>query len=266
MGTTPAAAESATLIKKENGIATITLNRPAAMNSLNQELLDGFLAALHDVETDHNVRVVVLTGNGRAFCAGGDLFFLVSLTDPVTAREFFERAGLIPTTIMNMAKPVIAMVNGVAAGAGFNFALACDLILCAKSAHFGQSFAKVGLVPDCGGQYLLPRIVGPYKAKELMFLGDLIDTETALSLGLVNRVVPDEQLTEETYKLASRLAKGAPLPLAAIKKVVNLSGHLDLRATLALETDTQTVCLLTADCKEGVLAFKEKREPLFTGR
>jgi 2-(1,2-epoxy-1,2-dihydrophenyl)acetyl-CoA isomerase len=265
-GTIATPTESVTLIKKENSIATITLNRPAAMNSLNQELLEGFLAALHDVESDRDVRVVVLTGSGRAFSAGGDLFFLVSLTDPVKAREFIDQAGLIPTTIMNMAKPVIAMVNGVAAGAGFNFALACDLILCAKSARFGQSFAKVGLVPDCGGQYLLPRIVGPYKAKELMFLGDLIDADTALGLGLVNRVIPDDQLALETYKLANRLAHAAPLPLSAIKRVVNMSGHLDLRATLALETDTQTVCMQTADHKEGVKAFKEKREPVFTGR
>jgi 2-(1,2-epoxy-1,2-dihydrophenyl)acetyl-CoA isomerase len=193
------------------------------------------------------------------------LFFLVSLTNPVTARNFIERAGLVPTAIMNMAKPVIAMVNGVAAGAGFNIALSCDLVMCAKSVRFAQSFAKVGLVPDCGGQYLLPRIVGPYKAKELMFTGDLIDAETALGLGVVNRVIPDDQLEVETYTLAKRLLQSAPLPLAAIKKVINMSGQLDLQATLALETETQTVCMQTADHKEGVLAFKEKRDPVFTG-
>lgn len=257
--------ESAVLVKKDGGIATIILNRPAALNSLNQDLLDGLLAALHEVAEDRTVRVVVITGNGRAFCAGGDLFFLVSLTNPVSARNFIEQGGLIPTTIMNMAKPVIAMVNGVAAGAGFNIALACDLVLCAKSARFGQSFTKVGLVPDCGGQYLLPRIVGPYKAKELMFIGDLIDSETALSLGVVNRVTADDQLEAETYKLAKQLLLSAPLPLAAIKKVINMSGQLDLSATLALETDTQTVCMQTADHREGVAAFKEKRDPAFTG-
>jgi 2-(1,2-epoxy-1,2-dihydrophenyl)acetyl-CoA isomerase len=257
--------QSAVLLKKDGGIATITLNRPTALNSLNEELLDGMLAALRDVAEDHSVRVVVITGNGRAFCAGGDLFFLVSLTNPVTARNFIERAGLVPTAIMNMAKPVIAMVNGVAAGAGFNIALSCDLVMCAKSVRFAQSFAKVGLVPDCGGQYLLPRIVGPYKAKELMFTGDLIDAETALGLGVVNRVIPDDQLEVETYTLAKRLLQSAPLPLAAIKKVINMSGQLDLQATLALETETQTVCMQTADHKEGVLAFKEKRDPVFTG-
>jgi 2-(1,2-epoxy-1,2-dihydrophenyl)acetyl-CoA isomerase len=189
----------------------------------------------------------------------------VKLTNPVTARNFIERAGLVPTAIMNMAKPVIAMVNGVAAGAGFNIALSCDLVMCAKSVRFAQSFAKVGLVPDCGGQYLLPRIVGPYKAKELMFTGDLIDAETALGLGIINRVFPDDQLEVETYKFAQRLLQSAPLPLAAIKKIINMSGQLDLQATLALETETQTVCMQTADHKEGVLAFKEKRDPVFTG-
>jgi len=266
MGTTLTAKESTTLLRKEHGIATITLNRPEAMNSLNQELLDSFLATLRDAEADREIHVVVITGSGRAFCAGGDLFFLISLTDPVAAREFIQQVGMIPTTIMNMAKPVIAMVNGVAAGAGFNIGLACDLVLCANSARFGQSFAKVGLVPDCGGQYLLPRIVGPYKAKELMFTGDLIDAETALNLGVVNRVIPDDQLIQETYKFAKRLVQSAPLPLAAIKKVINMSGQLDLQATLALETDTQTVCMQTADHREGVMAFKEKREPVFTGK
>ncbi len=257
--------QSTVLLKKDGGIATITLNRPAALNSLNEELLDEMLAALRDVAEDHSVRVVVITGNGRAFCAGGDLFSLAKLTNPVTARNFIERAGLVPTAIMNMAKPVIAMVNGVAAGAGFNIALSCDLVMCAKSVRFAQSFAKVGLVPDCGGQYLLPRIVGPYKAKELMFTGDLIDAETALELGVVNRVIADDQLEVETYKFAKRLLQSAPLPLAAIKKIINMSGQIDLQATLALETETQTVCMQTADHKEGVLAFKEKRDPVFTG-
>jgi 2-(1,2-epoxy-1,2-dihydrophenyl)acetyl-CoA isomerase len=260
-----AVTEKTVLIKKENGIATVTLNRPTAMNSINTELRDDLLAALYDAETDHDVRVVVLTGKGRAFCAGGDLFSFANLTSPAQIRMFMQEGGLVPTTLMNMPKPVIAMLNGVAAGAGFNIALACDIIMCAKSVRFGQSFAKVGLVPDCGGQYLLPRIVGPYKAKELMFLGDLIDADTALALGLVNRVLPDDQLEQETYKLANRLVHSAPLPLAAIKKAINMSGQLDLQAMLAIENETQAACLQTADHKEGVLAFKEKRDPVFTG-
>jgi 2-(1,2-epoxy-1,2-dihydrophenyl)acetyl-CoA isomerase len=265
MEVTLAEKEGAVLIRKDRGIATITLNRPKALNSLNEELLEGLLAALRDVAGDRAVRVVIITGNGRAFCAGGDLFFLTGLNDPVIAREFIERAGQIPTTIMNMTKPVIAMVNGVAAGAGFNIALACDLILCAQSGRFAQSFTRVGLVPDCGGHFLLPRIVGPYKAKELMFTGDSIDAETALGLGVVNRVIADDQLEAETNELATRLLESAPLPLAAIKKLINMSGQLDLAATLALETETQTVCMQTADHREGVLAFKEKRDPVFTG-
>jgi 2-(1,2-epoxy-1,2-dihydrophenyl)acetyl-CoA isomerase len=262
-GTTTTEAE--VLVAKENGVATISLNRPAAMNALNQGLVDGLIAVLRDVAGDGAVRAVVLTGKGKAFCAGGDLFYLTSLSNVVAARQFIEQAGGITTALMAMPKPVVAMVNGVAAGAGFNLALACDIVFCASSARFAQSFAKVGLVPDCGGQYLLPRIVGPYKAKELMFTGDLIDAETASRLGIVNHVVPDDQLAAETYKFANRLVKGAPLPLAMIKKTINMSGMIDLATTLEIETESQAVCMQTADHKEGVSAFVEKREPCFSG-
>lgn len=258
--------EKNVLLQKDAGIATITLNRPDAMNSMNKGLVDDLIAALTDVKQDPETRVVVLTGAGKAFCAGGDLFYLASLTEPIVAHRFIGRAGTIISLIRGMEKPVIAKVNGVAAGAGFNIAMACDIVIVAKSVKFAQSFAKVGLVPDCGGFYLLPRVVGMHKAKELMFTADLIDADTALLLGIANQVVDEAELTDKVNKLAIRLASGAPIALAFIKKMVNRSDDLDLESTLAFEEDIQCICMQTADHQEGVKAFKEKRAPAFQGR
>jgi len=254
------------LLTVEQGVATITLNRPEAMNAYNQELVDGLTKSLQVIKSDRSIKAVVITGNGKAFTAGGDLGHLLSLTDPISARGFIASVGQVVTLIMSMEKPVIAMVNGVAAGAGFNMALACDIIFCAKSARFAQSFSKVGLVPDCGGLYLLPRVVGMHKAKELMFTADLIDAETALSLKIVNKVVEDTELKEVTYKFAARLAQSAPIALGLIKTMINRSDNLDLESTLELEANLQTICMQTQDHKEGVAAFKEKRVPVFQGK
>jgi 2-(1,2-epoxy-1,2-dihydrophenyl)acetyl-CoA isomerase len=257
--------ERAVLLEKNANIATITLNRPAAMNSLNDTLVKELTEILGDVQNDTDVRVIVLTGGGKAFCAGGDLFYLVSLQGLAAARKFIADAGRITSLIMNMEKPVIAMVNGVAAGAGFNLAMACDIVFCAKSVKFGQSFAKVGLVPDCGGMYLLPRVIGLHKAKELMFTADLIDADMAQSLGIVNHVVEGDQLKDVVDKFAARMASSAPIALGLMKRVLNRSDNLDLETTLEFEADLQTLCMQTADHQEGVAAFKEKRIPLFKG-
>lgn len=210
--------EKAVLLEKQGSIATIMMNRPKAMNSFNQDFVDDFMAALQEVERDKTIRVVVLTGNGKAFSAGGDLFHIVGLKNPVEARDFIVQAGALVTTMMNMEKPIIAMVNGVAAGAGFNLALACDIVYCSQTARFGQSFINVGLVPDCGGLYLLPRVVGLHKAKELMFTAELINADKALSLGIVNQVFPPEELKDATYQFAQRLADSAPVALGLMKK------------------------------------------------
>lgn len=257
--------EKAVLVEIKSAVATIRMNRPSAMNSLNDTLVNDMTAALTQVQNDPSVRAIVLTGNGKAFCAGGDLFYLTSLQQLTAARNFIAAAGNITSMIMNMEKPVIAMVNGVAAGAGFNLALACDIVFCAKSARFAQSFSKVGLVPDCGGMYLLPRVVGRHKAKELMFTADLIDAETALKLGVVNQVVDDAQLQEVTYQFADRMAASAPMAIALMKRVLNQSDNYDLATTLEFEANMQTLCMQTEDHKEGVAAFKEKRAPIFKG-
>lgn len=260
------AEEQAVLLQVSDGIAHITLNRPQALNSFNEQLVRELAAALTQAAADGAVRAVILTGAGRAFCAGGDLNHLAAIEGTLAARQFIAAVGGIVKQIMELDKPVVAMVNGVAAGAGFNLALACDLVFCGESARFAQSFAKVGLVPDCGGLYLLPRVVGRHKAKELMFTADLIDAATAQEMGIVNRVVPDGELREVTEMFVRGLAEAAPLSLAYIKKMVNRSDSLSLDGMLDYEADLQAICMQTADHREGVAAFKEKRKPIFSGK
>lgn len=254
------------ILEKDKGIATIIMNRTKVLNTLHPDLIKEFLVALKDVREDEKIKVVVLTGAGKAFCAGGDLPYIESIDNAIDGRAYIKMAGNIILGIAKMEKPVIAMVNGVAAGAGFNIALACDIIYCSKSARFAQSFSKVGLVPDCGGSYFLQRAVGSYKAKELMFTGELINSETAYELGFINKVVDDDELKEKTYKFAEKLVKSAPIPLAFIKKSINQSERLTLEDALEVETDKQSFCLQTQDNKEGVKAFKEKRAPHFSGK
>ena len=258
--------EKTVLLSSREGVATITFNRPAAMNAINDRFVQDFTEVLQTIKEDPHVRAVILTGSGRAFCAGGDLGYLEQLNSMADARDFIAAAGRLTATIMNMEKPFIAMVNGVAAGAGFNLALACDLIYCAASARFAQSFARVGLVPDCGGMYLLPRVIGLHKAKELMFTADLIDARQALDWGIVNRVVDDEELPETVAQIAKRLAAAAPLPLGLIKRTLNGTHHLDADTVLCMEADLQALCMQSEDYREGVAAFREKRAARFTGQ
>ena len=256
----------AVLYSVENEIATITLNRPASLNSMNEDLVNELASALQMAEAANSVRVIVLTGNGRAFCAGGDLAHLATLKDAVMAKTFITKVGKLVEKMMSLPKPIIAMVNGVAAGAGFNLALACDILYCAKSARFAQSFVKVGLVPDCGGMYLLPRIVGLHKAKELMFTADMIDSATAEKLGLINKVIEDDALKRETYQFAETLKNSAPIAIQFMKSTLNNFDTLTLQNLLKHEAALQTLCMQTTDYQEGLHAFKEKRPPKFTGK
>jgi 2-(1,2-epoxy-1,2-dihydrophenyl)acetyl-CoA isomerase len=259
-------AEQAVLYKLENAVATVTFNRPDALNSMSWELLNESVAVFRQIEADEKARVVVLTGAGKGFCAGGDLPTILKLSGTIEQHKYISAAGEFVTAIRYCKKPVIAMVNGAAAGAGFNVVLACDIAIASTKARFAQSFANVGLVPDAGGFYSLPRLVGLSKAKELMLTADLIDAAEALRLGLVNKVVEPEQLGEVSYNLAAKLAKGAPLVMALIKNAVNNSLESDWSTMQSLEASIQTMCLATEDNKEGVKAFFEKRPPNFPGK
>ncbi len=257
--------EKTVLYEINDRTAIITLNRPAALNTMNKDLIGELLVALNKAASDNDACCVVLTGAGRAFCAGGDLSFMETLTSKYERKAFIETVGKVPKTILGMTKPVIAMVNGAAAGAGFNLALACDLVFASESAKFAQSFAKVGLIPDCGGLYLLPRLVGSHKAKELMYTAQTLTAKECLALGLVNHVVPDTELTGQVLDFANALARSAPKALSLTKQALN-NAEATLDDILAFEAEQQSMLLGSADYLEGVAAFKEKRSPRFTGK
>lgn len=257
--------EKAVLTEREEGIMIITFNRPASLNSMTQNLLDETAAALAEAEGDHDTRCVIITGAGRAFCAGGDLPYILTFDNAKKSRKYIQDIADIVLAINRMPKPVIAMVNGVAAGAGFSVALSCDMIFCSRSARFSQSFIRIGLIPDGSATYYLPRTIGLHRAKELMFTGDVIDAEKAYEIGLVNRIYDDDRLRNETVAFACRLTKYAPIALGLMKKVLNQSDKLDLHAAIELETGIQLLCLGTEDHREGVAAFLEKRPPVFKG-
>jgi 2-(1,2-epoxy-1,2-dihydrophenyl)acetyl-CoA isomerase len=256
-------------IVEESGITTITLNRPEKLNALVGHMRRDLAEALETAGSDRSVHVVVITGAGRAFCAGGDVTAMAELIEANNADEFSRLLGSarrVVTAIRQMAKPVIASINGPASGAGFNLALACDLRIASTNATFSQSFVKVGLHPDWGGTYFLPRLVTPNKACEMFFLGDTIDVEEAQRLGLVNAVVQPSELETATRQLAERLRNAPSISLAAAKQAVYLSQAAELEEMLRYEMEAQLRCFESEDGREGVRAFLEKRAPKFTGR
>lgn len=256
------------LISEADGILTITLNRPDKLNAFIGHMRRDLADAIEHAGSDRSVRVVVITGAGRAFCAGGDIGFMAELMQRRDAEEFARILGAgrrVITAIREITKPVIASINGPASGAGCNLAFACDLRIAANTATFSQSFAKVGLHPDWGGTYFLPRLVTPNKACEMFFLGESIDAAEAARLGIVNQVVAPEELESATLQLAERLRAAPPIALAAAKHAVYMSEGAELEEMLRYETEAQLRCFDSDDAHEGVRAFIEKREPKFTG-
>ena len=256
------------LTTESEGILTITLNRPEKLNAFIGHMRRDLAEALEHAGSDRNVRVVIITGAGRAFCAGGDIAFMAELMQRRDSEEFARILGAgrrVILAIRQMTKPVIASINGPASGAGFNLALACDLRIASNTATLSQSFAKVGLHPDWGGSYFLPRLVTPNKACEMFFLGDPIDAGEAARLGIVNQVVAPEELEAATMQLAERLRAAPPIALAAAKHAVYMSEAAELEEMLRYETEAQLRCFESDDCHEGIRAFLEKREPKFTG-
>ncbi len=250
-------------------ICTITMNRPEVYNALNDALTYELQDALKNAARDKSVSVVVLTGAGKAFCSGQDLGALkkkyVPGYVPHLGEDLRKRYNPVASRLREMDKPVIAAVNGVAAGAGLSFALACDIRIASERASFIEVFINVGLVPDSGSTWTLPRLVGLGKAMELCFTGDKVDAAEALRIGLVNRVVPADDLMTETYALAGRIAALPARGIALTKRLLNQSFDNDLAAQLEAEAFAQETAALTEDHYEGVVAFIEKRTPEFKG-
>lgn len=257
---------SSILIKIENKIAYIALNRPEVFNSFNREMALLMQKTLTDCEKDSNVRAIVLSGNGKAFCAGQDL---KEVTDPELNPGFRkileEHYNPIIQKIRTIEKPIIGAVNGVAAGAGANIALACDIVVSSEHASFIQAFSKIGLIPDSAGTFFLPRLIGFQKASALMMLGDKVSAQEALDLGMIYKVFPAETFEEEVNKLAITLANMPTKALGLTKRLLNQSMSNNLNEQLALESDLQIEASSSNDYKEGVTAFVEKRKPEFKG-
>ncbi|MSP50532.1 MAG: 2-(1,2-epoxy-1,2-dihydrophenyl)acetyl-CoA isomerase [Alphaproteobacteria bacterium] len=257
------------LYQAEAGVATLTLNRPESLNALTGAMHGELRAALARAAGDPEVRCLVLTGAGRGFCSGADL----TDSSVIAAGGVPDLAKTLETTynpliraLRDLPKPIVAAVNGVAAGAGANIALSCDLVLAARSALFIQAFCKIGLIPDAGGTWLLPRHVGRARAAGLALLGDKLPAEQAEAWGLIWKVVDDDKLADEAAKLAGHLATQPTTALGLIKKALAGAETNTLDAQLDLERDLQTIAGRTDDFREGVAAFREKRPTRFTGR
>jgi 2-(1,2-epoxy-1,2-dihydrophenyl)acetyl-CoA isomerase len=254
------------LFKKEGPIATITFNDPEKLNPMGIKMAENIRSALEECGRDKEVRAIILTGAGRAFSAGGDLREIRENVPPLVFRDGIALVFKVVLAIADLEKPMIAAVNGPAVGVAFNMALACDIIVASEAASFSEIFVHIGLIPDGGAHFLLPRIVGLAKAKELIYTGKIISAKEAETLGLVNQVVPPDKLDSAALEWATRLAKGPTRAIGMAKKILNMSFQSSLADIIEIETEMQTLLRETEDHKEGVAAFFEKRAPSFKGK
>ena len=256
------------ILTREENVATITLNRPDKLNSWSAELLDEVIKVTDELSKDDTVGAVILTGAGRAFCAGGDLalplFDMMGYS--LEMKNFFHKVNMIPLGLRNLRKPIIAAVNGTAVGAGCAMAMACDIIIASEGATFGMAFVNVGYHPDAGASYFLPRLVGIHKACELIFTGKTINAAEAERIGLVNQVVPADALLSTAKELAVRLANGPSIAISLAKSCIYNGMQMTLEQALENEAQAASLILQTEDQKEGTNAFKEKRKPVYKGR
>jgi len=250
--------------EKREGVAVVTLGRPEKLNALSREVLEDLLEVLEAISRDPEVRAVVIAGSGKAFCAGADVSeFAKSLPE---IREFIDLGRRVFEMLETMDKPVVAAVHGFALGGGFELALSCDLIVAAEGAQLGSPEINLGIVPGWGATQRLLATVGPYKARELVLLGDRITAEEALRLGIVNRVVPADRVLEEALTIARKLAEKSPVALSAAKSIVNRGLKALISVGLEVERDTFMAVASTEDAREGVRAFLERRKPQWRGR
>lgn len=250
-------------------VATIRLNRPEKLNAFTDDMITTWVERLEEYRTSDDVNVIVITGTGRAFSTGGDVGKFADYAADTAAdikARLTENVQQLALKVQEIDKPVIAAVNGIATGGGVDVALMCDLRFAARSARFAETYVRMGLIPGAGGAYYLPRIVGTAKALELFWSCESVDAEQAERIGLVNRVFDDERLAEETQAFACNLARGAPLAVRLVKKIIYQGLTSDLRSALDLVASNMPVVRMSADHKEAVAAFREKREPVFTGR
>jgi len=247
------------------GVGIIRLNRPEVFNSFNREMAVAFQDILDVFEETKAVRAMYITGIGKAFCAGQDLQEATDPKGPKLQTIVRQHYNPIIERLRNIEKPIVAAVNGVAAGAGANIALSCDICVATESASFIQAFSKIGLIPDSGGTFMLPRLIGVQKATALMMLGDKVSAKDAVSMNMIYKYFSDETFAEESMNIAKTLAKLPTVGLGLTKKAINLSLISDLSTQLETEEELQTMAGSTYDYKEGVAAFLEKRKPVFKG-
>ena len=266
--------ETVILEKKEN-IATLTLNRPEKLNAITPRMTQELIIALDEADADDEVRVLIITGAGRGFCSGADVGGMAGGThrESSTARSaedirqgLAQGAGKIIPKLQKMQKPTIAMVNGIAVGAGFDIALACDLRVGSENTRFMNAFVRIGLFPGFGGTWLYPRVMGLGKALEYLFTGDFMEAQEAKTLGVLNRLVPANELEKETWALARKIADGPPIAIRLMKLQVYKGLEMDLETALQVAAACETITLTSEDHREGVAAFREKRQPKYRGR
>lgn len=253
------------LLEVSGGIATLTLNRPDVFNAFNEQQSFDVIDALKKVEKDKNIRVLVITGAGKAFCSGQDLKSIAGAKNRSLSESLYKRYNPMIKAMRNLPVPIICKLNGVAAGAGCSMALACDMIVASEQSSLIEVFVNVGLVLDSGSSYFLPRLVGSARAFELSTMGSKVTAQQALEWGMVNRVVKHEDLDAETQKIAEYYEKAPTKAIALMKKMLNKSFHSDLDTMLQYEAYCQEIAGRSADYKEGVTAFNEKRKPAFRG-
>ena len=257
--------EHTILFQKKDHIGIIRMNRPSVYNSFNRDMALSMQKELDKCEKDNEIRCILITGEGKAFCAGQDLKEVTSQDGPSLSKIIKEHFNPIIQRIRKIEKPIVAAVNGIAAGAGANIALACDITIASDSASFIQAFSKIGLIPDSGGTFFLPRIIGRQKASALMMLGDKVSASDAEALGMIYKTIPHDDFQEETMKLVHRLSNMPTKGLGLTKRALNQSMYNDLTTQLAMEDELQSAAGETHDYNEGVQAFLEKRKPKFKG-